>query len=132
MTCSTSTRSSSGKIELKLEPVSCRALLEEVAATVRPLAEAKNLRFILKMPRREVMVETDRRAVSQIVINFAANAIKFTEHGSVEIALRQHQRRRGIATAIHVTDTGIGIEPAAQTQLFQAFTQLELGSDPPP
>jgi PAS domain S-box-containing protein len=117
----------SGKIELKLEPVYCSALLQEVAASMRPLAVAKNLRFTLRMPAKEVMIETDRRALSQIVINFAANAIKFTEQGSVEIALRQRKRQRGSTTAIHVTDTGIGIEPTAQAQLFQAFTQLDQG-----
>lgn len=117
-----------GKIELKLEPVSCSALLQEVAATIRPLAVAKNLRFTLRMPKQDVMIETDHRALSQIVINFAANAIKFTEQGSVEIALRQRKGRRGNATAIRVTDTGIGIEPAAQARLFQALTQLESGS----
>jgi PAS domain S-box-containing protein len=118
----------SGKVELKLEPVSCGALLEEVSLTLRPLAEAKNLSFALQLPKNDVVLRTDRRSLSQIVINLAANAIKFTETGGVVLKLQQRRRKAGVVTRIWVTDTGIGIAPAQRDKLFQAFTQLDSGS----
>ena len=122
-------RIESGKVELKLEPVSCGALLEEVCATLRPLAEAKNLSFALQLPKEDVVLRTDRRSLSQIVINLSANAIKFTETGGVVLKLRQRRRKGRVATTIWVADTGIGIAPGPQAKLFQAFAQLELKLD---
>jgi protein-histidine pros-kinase len=118
----------SGKVELKLEPVSCGALLEDVSATLRPLAEAKNLTFALQLPRNNVVLRTDRRSLSQIVINLSANAVKFTETGGVVLKLQQRRRKARVVTRIWVTDTGIGIAPAQRPKLFQAFTQLDSGS----
>ena len=57
-------------------------MLNEVVTTLRPLAEAKGLTFELSMPAQDVMVRTDRRALSQILLNLTNNAIKFTETGS--------------------------------------------------
>jgi PAS domain S-box-containing protein len=118
----------SGKVELKLEPVSCGALLEDVSATLRPLAEAKNLSFALQLPKHDVFLRTDRRSLSQIVINLSANAIKFTETGGVVLKLQRRRRKGHVVTKIWVTDTGIGIAPAQQAMLFRAFTQLDSGS----
>jgi PAS domain S-box-containing protein len=118
----------SGKIELNLEAVPCGALLAEVAASVRPLAEAKGLRFDLKLPKNDVVLRTDRRSLSQIAINLAANAIKFTEKGEVVLELGQRRDNGRLLTDIRVTDTGIGIRPDEQAKLFQAFTQLDSGS----
>jgi PAS domain S-box-containing protein len=117
-----------GKVELKLEAVSCGTLLEEVAASMRPLAEAKKLRFALDLPKNEVSLRTDRRSLSQIVINLLANAIKFTETGAVVLKLQRPRRKGRAVTTICVTDTGIGIAPAEQSKLFQAFIQLDSGS----
>ena len=69
-------------------------------------------------------MRTDRRALSQILINLANNAIKFTEQGHGAAA----SCGSGSETAIHrsrfrVTDTGIGIRPEDQDRLFQAFTR---------
>jgi PAS domain S-box-containing protein len=121
-------RIESGKVELKLEPVSCGTLLEEVSATLRPLAEAKNLSFALQLPKNEVVLRTDRRSLSQIVINLSANAIKFTETGGIVLKLQQRRRKARVATTIWVTDTGIGIALPQRAKLFQAFTQLDSGS----
>jgi PAS domain S-box-containing protein len=118
----------SGKVELKLEVVSGGALLEEVCAALRPLAVAKNLSLALQLPRKDVVLRTDRRSLAQIVINLSANAIKFTETGGVILTLRQRRRKGCVATTILVADTGIGIAPVPQFNLFQAFAQLDSSS----
>jgi protein-histidine pros-kinase len=114
----------SGKVELQLEPVRCQSVLQEVATALRPLAETKGLRFDVTMPAADLVVQADRRALSQILLNLANNAVKFTEHGQVCLALHQHQAEGGIRTEIRIMDTGIGIRPEDQVKLFHAFTQV--------
>jgi PAS domain S-box-containing protein len=115
----------SGKVELKLEPVICQEVIEEVAASLRPLAAAKGLRFVINMPGAAHEIRVDRRALSQIIINLTDNAIKFTEQGEVHLALSLSQQNGQGVTEIRVTDTGIGIRAQDQDRLFRAFEQLE-------
>ncbi|MFZ2853350.1 MAG: PAS domain S-box protein [Rhodocyclaceae bacterium] len=114
----------SGKVDLKLEPMSCASVIEEVATSLRPLAEQKGLAFRVELPADDVVIRTDRRALSQIVINLTNNAIKFTDHGSITLALVERKRDGHPAYEICVADTGCGIKPEDQLRLFQAFTQL--------
>ena len=118
----------SGKVELKLEPVICQEVILEVAASLRPLAETKGLRFAVDMPDRPHPIRVDRRALSQIIINLTDNAIKFTEQGEVHLALNEIQENGQAVTEIRVTDSGIGIRPQDQDRLFRAFEQLETTS----
>lgn len=75
------------------------------------------------MPAHDVMVQTDRRALSQILINLTNNAIRLTETGLVrlEVATTGADDR---AVELRVIDSGIGITPEDQEKLFKAFTQL--------
>jgi len=114
----------SGKVELNFEPVSCRAVVQEVATALRPAAEGKHLRFEINLPAEAILVKTDRRALNQILINLTNNAVKFTEKGSVQIDLRQHRDGGHLLTEISVIDTGIGIQPHDQANLFLAFSQV--------
>lgn len=112
-----------GKVELRPELVDCSALLDEVAATLRPQADAKNLALELELPEEPVLFRTDRRAVSQIAINLANNAIKFTERGSVCMCLSAGDidgRRR---LEFSVRDTGPGIREDELATLFEPFVQ---------
>jgi PAS domain S-box-containing protein len=117
----------SGKVQLNLERVACQAVLEEVAAALQPLAEKKGLSFSLERPEGEVEVRTDRRALSQIVINLANNGIKFTEKGSVRLSLGERMEDGRSLAEISVLDTGVGIRTEDQVKLFQAFQQMESG-----
>jgi PAS domain S-box-containing protein len=112
----------SGKVELNLQPVVCQGVINEVTDTLRPLAEKKGLAFKVQAPDRDIVVRTDRRAMSQILINLANNSIKFTERGEVVIELHQRKDDGQILTEIDVTDTGVGIRSEDQARLFQAFT----------
>lgn len=115
----------SGKVELRLEPVSCQNVVREVAAALRPLAEGKGLQFKVNAPATDLMVETDKRALSQILINLANNAIKFTETGEVRLELNQCQDDGYRLIQFSVVDTGIGIRREDQSRLFQAFTNVK-------
>jgi protein-histidine pros-kinase len=118
----------SGKLEIKIEPTSCRSVIEEVAASLRPLAEKKGLSLELDFAGGDIMLDTDRRALSQIVINLLSNAIKYTEAGVVEVSLAGTPGDKQSKVEIHVRDTGCGIPATDQAKLFQAFTQLDSSS----
>lgn len=120
-------RIESGKVEIELKAMVCREVMEEVLGTLRPLAQAKNLALETEFPDRVVEVRTDRRALSQILINLANNAIKFTEKGSVKLRLSERDGASGELAAIDVIDTGVGVKPEEQAQLFRAFEQLQAG-----
>nr|WP_315203652.1 PAS domain S-box protein [uncultured Albidiferax sp.] len=113
------------KFDPSREPVECQALLEEVAAALRPEAENKGLEFTLRLAARPVVLQTDRRAVSQIAINLLGNAIKFTERGRVCLQLECGPGADGEAVRISVEDTGPGIPEADQGRLFEAFSRVE-------
>jgi PAS domain S-box-containing protein len=114
----------SGKVELTFERVVCQSVMHEVAASLRPLAESKGLTFALRMPSSDIMVQADRRALSQILLNLANNAIKYTEKGEIYLELDQHWSGDKRQTQISVVDTGIGIRHEDQASLFEAFAQV--------
>ena len=121
----------SGKAEVQVEPVDLREIVEEVAPTLRPAAEAKGLRFEVSLPPEPLQIQTDRRSVFQILMNLTTNAIKFTASGLIRIeAERVERTSRGPEVALRVVDTGRGIATADQKRLFRAFEQLHPELDP--
>jgi protein-histidine pros-kinase len=126
----------SGKVELKLERIVCADILDEVATTLRHSAEDKGLTFSVDCALTELSVNTDRRALAQILINLTNNAIKFTTApGSVRLSLNLLEGGRGQGAdrklCFSVTDSGCGIAPQDQNKLFQAFGRLEMSSSVP-
>ncbi|HYD78959.1 MAG TPA: PAS domain S-box protein [Paucimonas sp.] len=115
----------SGKVEINPELVVCQTVIQELTETLGPLADKKHLSFQLDLPTGDVAVMTDRRALSQILINLVNNAIKFTEKGGITISLRKRYHENRMLIEIDVGDTGIGILPEEQAKLFQAFSQLD-------
>jgi PAS domain S-box-containing protein len=113
----------SGEIELNFEQVDCRAVVDEVVSGLRPLADEKGIDFQSGVPGHAVVVDTDRRALSQILINLANNAIKVTNEGSVRIELSS-QENGGPVTRFSIVDTGVGIKAADRETLFAAFQQV--------
>lgn len=118
----------SGNVELRLEPVHCQNIIIGLAETLRPLAEQKGLAFHLQLPEGDLIIQTDRRALSQIIINLVNNAIKFTDAGKISIVLQQRYDNENMILELSVTDTGIGIRAEEQTKMFQAFSQLDSSS----
>ncbi|MFY3383459.1 PAS domain S-box protein [Paracidovorax sp. MALMAid1276] len=114
------------KHTLNLEPVDCCAVLEEVAATLEPEAARKALGLAVRLPPERVVLRTDRRALSQILINLVGNAIKFTPGGRVELTLREEATTgAGRRVVVQVRDSGPGIPAEDQPRLFEAFSRVE-------
>jgi len=102
-----------------------------VAITLRPLAREKGLALeVLSSPQQAELL-CDGRTVSQILINLAGNAIKFTDTGHVRLTLDQRVRDGRPVTTFAVIDTGRGILPEDQTRLFAAFERISSGDRRP-
>ena len=114
-----------GKLTLSIEAVTCQELITEVAETLRPLAQQKSLALEVDVGEQPIVIDTDRRALTQILINLLNNAIKFTEQGSVRISLAQREEDGSHVTEMSIADSGAGIKEEDQAKLFQAFSQLD-------
>lgn len=115
----------SGKMAHNVEPVACQSMLADLLETLRPQAEQKGLAFRQELLADDIVIQTDRRALSQIVINLVNNAIKFTAKGEVLVRLEPRLDDGQPALAIEVIDSGVGIKPEEQDKLFQAFSQID-------
>ena len=117
----------SNKVSLSLEPVNCRTVAEEVAATLAPEAARKGLAFAMDFPPGNVLLRTDRRALTQILINLVGNAIKFTQQGGVQLTLLENaaQADGRKVVMVRVRDTGPGIPADEHPRLFEAFSRVE-------
>ena len=116
-------RIEAGKLELHVVEVDLAELLDEVAGTLATLANEKGLTLEVA-PSNVAPIRSDRRALRQILINLANNAIKFTDEGSVRLVLSQAVEDGATVTRVDVVDTGCGIRPEDQERLFAAFEQI--------
>lgn len=90
-------------------------------------AHKKSLEYRLVVQINDTGVVIDALMLNQIISNLLSNAIKFTEHGSVQLLLRQLRptEREGFGRfAIQISDTGIGLTEAQQKEIFEPFVQV--------
>lgn len=114
-----------GKLELSLRPTSVPQLLQEVVNTYSRVASAKNLILFRRFdPQLSAAHIVDPLRLSQVLNNFVSNAIKFTQHGQIELnAELIEQLDSGERIRFSVKDTGIGIAKEVQEHLFQRYRQ---------
>lgn len=116
-------RIDSGRLRLAIESVSVAGAIAEAAEFAEPLAKAQGVAFSVADDTGGADVAADDMRLRQCLINLIGNAVKFTRDGQVRVKARLEQRTDGTFVVFDVTDTGIGIEPAALTRLFQPFVQ---------
>lgn len=121
-------RIEAGRMEVNIEAVACSQIVEEVATTLGPAARQKGLEFETCLPPVEVTIRTDRRALTQIVINLVNNAIKYTSSGRIDLVLASRGTGAGTIAEFAISDTGCGIKPEDRPRLFNAFSQLDSSS----
>jgi signal transduction histidine kinase/ActR/RegA family two-component response regulator len=114
-----------GKLRLSVETVDLMQVIEAVLDSVRPAADAKEIRIERRLDPAAARAKGDPHRLQQIVWNLLSNAVKFTPRGgSVEVALA----RRDSQIEIRVTDTGIGIHPDFLGHVFDRFRQADSSS----
>jgi len=110
-----------GKMELNVEEVNINDVADEALELVRPHADEKGLQVRALIPQGLPNVWADRARVRQVLANMLANAVKFTERGTVSVAATAAE---GWVT-VSVSDTGVGISPEAQAYVFDEFRQAD-------
>ncbi|MES0489337.1 MAG: response regulator [Leptospirales bacterium] len=128
-----------GKFDLKLEPVILTDLLREIEDRFSAQFENKKIKFTTSLAKNSPdKIITDYKLLTQILNNFITNALKFTKKGLVSVTVgRPRKDEKNTKTinqnvihpetslAIRVTDTGIGIAPEKQDDVFGSFQQVD-------
>jgi signal transduction histidine kinase len=115
-------RMEAGRVDLHRTSLDLARLIREVAGSLRPLIEAKRQRLRLDLGDALPAVWADADRVTQILTNLISNAHKYTlVEGSITVAAR---RNDGFVR-VDVSDTGIGLSPEDQTQLFTKFFRAQ-------
>lgn len=110
-----------GRMERVDAPFALVRLIDDVSAVVRPRADSKGLQLLVQRdPSLPGAVVGDMAKIKQILINLLGNAVKFTEHGQIELSVRPLLPGQ---LQFAVRDTGIGISERDQQRIFDPFQQ---------
>lgn len=118
-------RIESADLRFDSAPLSPRQLLELVVEMRRPAARARGLALSLSIDASvPSWLLGDAARLAQIVDNLLGNAIKFTEQGGIAVGLSSQPQADGVHELhLSVEDSGVGIAPAQQQRIFEAFSQ---------
>ncbi len=123
-------RVEAGKIDLEHRAFRLREALEPAMQTLAIAAEARRLELAWHVDEdvpEELVGDVER--VRQVLVNLIDNGLKFTERGGVAVGVRVADRRPdGVSLRFTVTDTGVGIRPADQDLIFEAFAQAPVSA----
>ena len=119
-------RIESGKLELSCEAMDLSQLLGDLEALFRAQALEKGLALRFENSRRaNAPLLADRLRLNQVLVNVIGNAVKFTDRGAVVVRVDELQAQPQAVLRFSVADTGVGVEPAALSRIFNAFEQAD-------
>lgn len=121
-------RIEAGKLDIEQVPYRLRETLEELSSLYAGQAHGKSMDWVLHIARElPEMVEGDPGRVRQVLANLLSNAIKFTPRGGRVHVTAQviGSEKAGRHLQMQVQDSGVGIAPAHQATIFEAFTQAD-------
>ena len=121
------TKIESGRITIEVAPFDLHACINGLMQLLRPHAQAKGLTLNAFVdPALEYQLKGDSHHLRQILLNLLGNAIKFTERGEVNLVVGlQRETESAVTARFEVSDTGIGIAPAALANIFERFVQAD-------
>jgi signal transduction histidine kinase len=114
-------KTGSGKLQLQLEPVDIKSLLQGIGWQVSPLLQGKEQNLNMDLTNSLPIIHGDGQRLEQVLLNLMTNAAKFTPRRG-NITLRA--RKRDTELLIQVQDTGIGIPKDEQDRLFKPYSRL--------
>jgi GAF domain-containing protein/DNA-binding response OmpR family regulator len=114
-----------GKMELYLESVDVAGLVKDIAAVIQPLAAKNANRLEMRCPEDVGTMRADLTKVRQALFNLLSNACKFTDRGTISLAVTRETIGDQDWMVFSVGDTGIGMTPEQLARLFEAFSQAD-------
>jgi PAS domain S-box-containing protein len=128
-------RITTGRVQLRREPVDVSDIVAGAVETVRPLIEQRRHELTIALSPETICLHADAARLEQVLVNLLTNAAKYTEEGghiwlSVELASGGHQPPDiHNECVLRVRDTGVGIAAALLPRIFDLFTQAERSLD---
>ena len=118
-------RIEAGKVELEAKPFSLHELGQKLYDMFAKNLEARGIRYEVEYENVTAdYVIGDELRISQVLINFLSNSVKFTSEGEITVTLRQMMQRDGVVDLMfRVHDTGIGMDPQFISRIFRPFEQ---------
>ncbi len=110
-----------GRMDIHPRPFSLGQTVENILESIEPLAGEKQIEIRQELPEELPPLESDEIRVSQILQNLLANAVKFTDTGSVNVSVRSDPEK----VFVRITDTGIGIAENDLPHIFDEFRQAD-------
>ncbi|MBP6901472.1 MAG: transporter substrate-binding domain-containing protein [Burkholderiaceae bacterium] len=115
-----------GKLQLEQAPLQAHTLPRRVAQMVADRAAEKSLQIVVDAEPLPAPLLGDETRLTQALLNYAANAIKFTERGRITLRLRRLEESVDhMLLRFEVEDSGIGLTPEAQARVFESFEQAD-------
>lgn len=120
-------RIDAGRVELVEAPFAIGDVIDEVWSIAAPAAAGKPVSLLHRIDETlPSQVRGDGPRLRQVLVNLVGNAVKFTAEGAVDLVAERVEQAEGrVTVAFSVRDTGIGVAPARQAQLFEAFEQAD-------
>jgi PAS domain S-box-containing protein len=119
-------RIEAGKLGIRLGRAALADVVADVNATTELLRRSKALDYqVIYETAVPAVILTDRKRLTQALINLVNNALKFTERGHVHVRIRVDHAPAGGVLTVTVEDTGPGIRPEHRESIFETFAQLE-------
>lgn len=117
-----------GKMVLENVPFNLKAFLQKVIGSFTAPISAKNLELKIDVDgNADMEIYGDETRLNQVMNNLIANAIKFTEKGSIAVEVKlQHKKSHSADIYFAIKDTGIGIPANKMRQIFESFTQADI------
>ena len=118
-----------GKLRVGAEDFALADVVQAIGLILLPQAKAKRLDYRVRIADGvPPLLRGDTGHLRQILLNLAGNAVKFTDHGRVEIRVGvvKAEPQGGVRLRFDILDTGIGVAPAMRPRLFEAFEQADV------
>ncbi len=114
-----------GKMQISIEAFSMQDLVQDVVDTLKPLSDVRHDQLMTSIDGDVGTIHSDMVKVRQILFNLMSNAVKFTQHGEVELSCYREVDADEDWVVCCVRDTGIGISDEALKELFKPFSQAD-------
>lgn len=115
-----------GKLQLKVADFGLQRLLDNVVSMIAPKTRDKHLEMIVERDALPAVLTGDDTRISQALLNYLDNAVKFTAWGSITLRVTTSaETANDLLVCFEVVDTGIGIPPEKIDDMFAAFEQVD-------
>jgi len=120
-------RIEANQVEVYLEPVNVKNIVNSHLQLFKPVAEEKGLYLKCEFSEEEIIALLDERFLGQIINNLVNNAVKFTNEGGVTVKIDTFEKEKDKFVRIKVIDTGIGVPKNNLKTIFEEFRQVSEG-----